>query len=240
MDERISVRQWQETYRSGSFDFSSYSDLFRIGWSYWECSDKSLANRTKKLAKVLMGLTCPYILDNFCVSFRNRAYDELHFRALSENDSHKSFWVTLDEPGQRRRWSLFTGRYGAEGPEFDSQNVRDIVRYINLLGPELELDAKPLFIVERRAVELYAHRCCGEPRKLPIYQEGAHHYSYTSFKDGQQYMVMTSANAEDVPPGLKSEKIKGIHVWPVAGTEKERPQPQQKPHKSCKRKEQER
>ena len=49
----------------------------------------------------------------------------------------KYFVVSLDSPHERMKWALVTERYGYDAPEFECGNVRDMVKYINAIAPEL-------------------------------------------------------------------------------------------------------
>lgn len=245
MPDKLSVRRWQEVYRSGVFDMSDPIMRERMGWYSWECPVESLAMRTEKLADIVMGITDPYILDHFGISFRNlssrfeKLYDEVGFWPFQEEDRSKGFWVTLDDPYHRRTWSLFTYRYGLDGPEFDCEDVREIIRYIDRSGPVLKRGGKPAFVAERRAVEIYAHRYHGEPWGLPVYRDGAHRYSYRFRQDGREHMVMAAAGLDDMPPGFDSklaEDIKGVYVYCPEDGANALPTPEKAVDRSQKRK----
>ena len=49
----------------------------------------------------------------------------------------KYFVVSLDSPHEHMKWALVTERYGYDAPEFECGNVRDMVKYINAIAPEL-------------------------------------------------------------------------------------------------------
>ena len=222
MDEDISVREWQELYRAGAFDSPNYSAMEKAGWYHWECSDKSLLYRTKRLAKVAEGIANPYILDNFVVRCRtissrfDKIYDEISFCPFDTEDLSKYIHVTRDDPYHRRKWSLFTSRYGSEGPEFDCSNVQGIIRYINRLGPQLEQNVMPLFLAEGRAVRRYVHRHFHEPWEIPVYRDGEHRYSFKSRQDGSEHAVIAAASLEGIPSGFDPklvDQIKGIYVY---------------------------
>ena len=168
-----------------------------------------------------MGITDPFILDNYYVWFKNNCpmtgplYDDVRFEPLVGERDGKYFLVSLDSPHERMKWSLVTERFGFSTPEFECANVREMIKYINQIGPELEQGVKPPFIAEKRAVEIYAN-IHGEPSGVHVYREGEHRYSYMSFQDRKERTVMAVASLENAPDGFvaeHAEEVKGIHVY---------------------------
>ena len=238
MDEHISVREWQERFKNGTF-----ANAEQAGWNDFLYPEEDRS--AQALAHLAMRITHPFILDQYYLEFSQhftdsgRAYGDVCSTPLNEDIGNR-FLVFLDSPRGRAKWSLVTIRFGAGGPEFECGNVQKMSGHINhTLGPELEQGIKPPFIAEKFAVEVYAG-ICGEPSSPRVYREGEHCYSYTSFLDGRQRVAMTSARAEDVPPGFVSGEIRGVYVWHVESAEKQRILSQTKPRKSSKRKEAER
>lgn len=235
MPENVTVRQWQKLYLAGAFDRKGIAVQMDAGWYNWACSSNSLPSRLKKLAKLVMGITDPYILDNYYISFANcssrfgKLYDYMGFFPLLDKDWRKGFGVTLDDPRHRKKWSLFTHRYDLEGhaPEFDCQDVRKMIRYVDRIGPELEQDVTPPFVGERRIVEVYAHRRRGEPWEIPVYRNGEHCYTYKSQQDGREHTVIVTPDLTALLPGFVPEEalpvtdvyftcpdhLKGLYVY---------------------------
>ncbi len=151
MRENISVRQWQAMYRMGAFSGKDRSVQIEAGWYDWFCRDESLAGRLKQLAPVVLGITDPFILDNFYVWFKNNCplngplYDDARFEPLSGERGGNYFLVIKDSPHEKAKWVLYTERYGFQEPEFQCGNVREMIRYVNGLGPQLGAPAKPSF-----------------------------------------------------------------------------------------------
>lgn len=118
MPDELSVRQWQEQFRAGAFERSDHTTQCRAGWYDWFCQDSALAGRLKKIGRVVMGITDPFILDNYHVWFKNNCplsgplYDDARFVPLSGERSGKYFVVSLDSPHERFKWALVTERYG--------------------------------------------------------------------------------------------------------------------------------
>ena len=174
MRDEISVRQWQERFKAGAFSARDTATQCAAGWYDWFCQDEALAGRLKKIARVVMGITDPFILDNYYVWFKNNCpvpgplYDDVRFDLLAGERDGKYFVVSLDSPRERMKWALTTERFGFDTPEFECRNVRDMVKYINELGPQLEKNITPAFVLEKQAVEAYIHRH-GEPLRLFIW-----------------------------------------------------------------------
>lgn len=143
MRENISVRQWQENYRAGVYDADDFATQCAAGWYDWFCPDSTLAGRLKKIGKVVMGITDPFILDNFFVWFKNNCpcngplYDDVRFEPLEGERDGKYFVVLLDSPHERAKWVLYTERYGFQAPECQCDSVLEMTSYVNHLGPEL-------------------------------------------------------------------------------------------------------
>lgn len=103
-----------------------------------------------------MGITDPYILDNYYVWFKNNCpvvgglYDDVRFEPLSGDRDGKYFVVSLDSSYESLRWTLFTERYDFGAPEYGCENVQDMVKYINSMAHELEQGVIPAFTVEQK------------------------------------------------------------------------------------------
>lgn len=215
----LTVRQWQEQYRAGTFELDSQEALDWAGWNdfYDPLNDRGLRN----LCKLVMSITHPFVLDNYHVYFLHHTpgvgpmYGCVYFDLLSDEQSKKSFDIALDSPHERKKWVLETRRYGDGGPEFECGDIRGMSRYINDMAHELERDIQPGFIAEKQAVRLYT-RFQGEPAGVRIYREGDHRYSYTSFQDGCQRMVVAADSLEKVPPGIQAGDavpVGGLYVF---------------------------
>lgn len=229
MCENISVRQWQEQYRAGAYRSKNADIQCSAGWSEWQCQDSALAGRLKRLAPVAMGITAPFILDNYCLRFTNICpmigplYDNVHFELLIGKRTEKYFLVTLNSPYERlAKWALTTARYGFTSAEFVCGNAKDMVKYINDMGRELELGLPPAFLAEQEAVAMYAE-LHGEPSGIFPYREGYHQYSYTSRKDKRLRHILVAHSLEDAPPGFQTEgavQVNGFYVFCPEDSEK--------------------
>ena len=139
----MSVREWQKRFRAGDFSSRDRAVQCEAGWYDWFCRDDALAGRLKKISGVVLGITDPFILDNYYVWFKNNCpldgplYDDVRFEPLTGERDGKYFVVSLDSPHEHMKWALVTERYGYDAPEFECGNVRDMVKYINAIAPEL-------------------------------------------------------------------------------------------------------
>ena len=143
MRDKISVREWQEKYRAGEYKSRDCNTQVRAGWHDWFCGDDALAGRLERISPVVMGITEPFILDNYYVWFKNNCplsgplYDDVRFEPLCGERDGKYFIVTKDSPHEKAKWALHTERHGFDSPEYQCGNVRDMIQYINNLGREL-------------------------------------------------------------------------------------------------------
>ena len=217
----MSVRQWQERFRTGDFSSRDRSVQCEAGWYDWFCRDEALAGRLKKLSGVVLGITDPYILDNYYVWFKNNCpvygplYDDVRFEPLSGERDGKYFVISLDSPHEQMKWALFTERYGYDAPEFECGNVRDMVKYVNAIAPELAQGIRPPFVKEKEAVGAYVRQHEGKDAYC-IRREGAHRFTYLSSCDWKYRPVAVSTSLEDIPEGFdagQAEKHGGLYVF---------------------------
>lgn len=143
MDEKLSVRQWQEEFRAGAFESKNVCTQIGAGWYDWFCEDHELADRLKEIGEVVMGMTDPFILDNYYVWFKNNCpldgplYDDVRFEPLSGERGGKYFVVSLDSPYEMSRYTLYTERNGFDQPEFGCERMEQMALYINGMAHEL-------------------------------------------------------------------------------------------------------
>lgn len=245
-EEHISVRQWQERFRAGAYQDKSFATQCEAGWYDWFCKTEALAGRLKKISSVVMGITDPYILDNYYVWFKNNCpmvgplYDDVRFEPLSGDRDGKYFVVCLDSPHENKRWALITERYDFGAPEFECDNVRDMAKYINAMARELDQGVVPHFVTERQAVAQFAllHEGTDQVR---VHREDNHSYSYSSPRDRQTKTVSVSSGKDSVPEGYSAEqgeRIGGLYVFSQEGPLPTISLPEKQP--APKRKEQER
>ncbi|UQT48475.1 hypothetical protein M5E87_28645 [Flavonifractor plautii] len=139
----MSVRTWQERFRAGDFSSRDRAVQCEAYWYDWFCRDDALAGRLKKISSVVLGITDPFILDNYYVWFKNNCplegplYDDVRFEPLTGERDGKYFLVALDSHHELIKWTLYTERYGYDAPEFCCGNVREMTAYINAMAPEL-------------------------------------------------------------------------------------------------------
>ena len=221
LDEDISVRQWQERFKAGAFDSPDHDTQCRAGWYDWFCQDKALAGRLKKIAKVVMGITSPFILDNYYVWFKNNLlasgplYDDVRFEPLSGNRDGKYFVVTLDYPPARAKWALITERYDFGVPEFVCANVREMIQRVNKLGAELERgDPSPL-ITEEKAVAAYIASQPDLKEFTDLHRIDGHTYSIFLARENRKEFIHAAMTPLCAPAGFQAEQavqIDGIYV----------------------------
>lgn len=217
----ISVREWQERFKAGAFDSPDLDTQCRAGWYDWFCQDRALAGRLKKIAKVVMGITSPFILDNYYVWFKNNLlasgplYDDVRFEPLSGNRDGKYFVVTLDYPPVKAKWALFTERYGFGTPEFVCGNVREMIQHVDNLGAELEQGAPSPLIAEEKAAAAYI---AGQPDLQgfsDLHRVSDHTFSIFHPGSGKKEFIHAALDPTCAPAGFQADQavqVNGIYV----------------------------
>lgn len=221
MDEHISVRQWQERFKAGAFDSPDLDTQCGAGWYDWFCQDKALAGRLKKIARVVMGITSPFILDNYYIWFKNNLlasgplYDDVRFEPLSGNRDGKYFVVTLDYPPAKAKWALFTERYDFGTPEFVCANVREMIQRVNKLGMELEQGAPSPLITEEKAVVAYIASQPDLKEFTDLHRVSAHTYSVFLARENRKEFIHAALDPSFAPQGFQKDQavqINGFYI----------------------------
>ena len=131
-------------------------------------------------------------------------YDDVRFEPLTGERDGKYFVVSLDSPHEHMKWALVTERYGYDAPEFECGNVRDMVKYINAIAPELAQGIQPRFVLEKAAVGEYVRQHEGKS-SYSIRRAGDHLFAYQSPRDWKYRTVAVSDSPENVPQGFPAE-----------------------------------
>ncbi len=145
MNDHISVREWQERFKSGAYSDPERSVQCDAGWYDWFCRDEALVKRLRQLAPLILGITEPAILDNYYLWLKNNCpvkgplYDDVRFEPLEGERDGRYFIVQRCSPWENHRWTLYTERRGFDEPEFGCRNVREMVKYINSVGKSIWL-----------------------------------------------------------------------------------------------------
>lgn len=239
--DRLSVRQWQEQFRAGTFESKDVRTQVRAGWYDWFCGDEALSGRLKKIARVVMGITDPFILDHYYIWFKNNCpmsgplYDDVRFEPLSGERDSKYFVVSLDSPHDTQKWSLYTERHGFDRAEFECANIRDMIAYINDMGRGLGRDANPASIDEHHAVRGYMLKH-DHTLDYPILKIGDHRFLYETSPDHGKKTIIVAHNLKDAPPDFaadRAEQYGGLYLYcpedaERAAPEQKRPKPSRK------------
>lgn len=227
MASDISVRQWQELYRTGAFaqDDSDAREL-----AGWDDFDDPLADRkVQALAKLVMGITHPLILDEYRVYFvehhpgEGPRYGSVCFRPTTGELSKRMFSIDLNCPFSRKKWALSTMRYGEGEAEFECGHIRSMIRYIHTMAGELEQGIKPAFWPEMEAAKQFAFEYLPGCGHLVLRREGEHSYSTWDRITGRRVTLHVSHKPEDAPPGFQAQDavpVCGLYVFPQKDSER--------------------
>lgn len=216
MPDKITVRQWQEQYRSGAFAQEDEKTKGLAGWSDFDCPQDD--RNVQALVKLVMGITHPLILDEYHIYFvehrpnQGPRYGSVCFDPLTGKWNERMFSVDLDCPFSREKWGLYTRRYGEGEPEFECGNIRRMLRYIHTMAHELEYGIDPPFWEEKKAAEqfVFERGCYGS---VVLHREGEHSYSYWDLRTDSRKVVHVGTNAPSGSQTSGGEEINGLYVY---------------------------
>lgn len=224
----ITVRQWQELYRTGTFAADDQDTRELAGWS--DFNDPLSDRRVKSLSKLVLGITHPFVLDSYHVYFVEHwpnvgpRYGSVCFYSLAKDRFQCLFSVDLDYPYAREKWALSTMRYGEGESEFECGHIRRMIRYIHVMAGELEQDVKPPFWAEKAAAQQFVYEHLPNCGYTILRREGEHSYSTWERDSDRRIILHVAASLEDTPPGFQAEDavpMRGLYVFPQKGTEKD-------------------
>lgn len=228
-ENEISVRQWLEKYYAclrGPRDFAAQ---FENDWHDSNFSDNNEMHRhISCFVKLLAAITDPYILDNYYIwfyqhgmPFSGKQYDDIRFDPLSGKRNGQYFTVKLNHAG-RKKWSLYSERFGYFAPEYECDAVRDMAQYIDGMGREFAQGIKPAFLSEKWAVERFIALQDGLFCDRIVYRAGEHRYQYHSSNNPKLRTAIVASASGKLPDGFPLEQAKefrGLLVWSPDGME---------------------
>ncbi len=223
----LTVRQWQKLYQAGTFAADDCDARELAGWSNF--SDPLTDRRVHSLSKLVLGITHPFILDNYRVFFSDGQpnagpkYGGVCFYPLDKERFQCLFGVDLDYPYAREKWSLFTRRYGEGEYEFECGHIRRMIRYIHTMAGELEHNIKPAFWPEMKAARQFVFERLPDCGHLVLRREGEHSYSTWQRDTDRRVFLHVAHRPEDAPPGFQAgdaAPMCGLYVFARKDAEK--------------------
>lgn len=137
MWQKITTREWQNQFAKGWFDDNNFSTQTAAGWYDWFCKDTSLANKTKKMGKIIKQVKDggKVDLDKTYVWFKNNCplcgplYDDFRFADLETGDTQ--FTIKIDCFWSNYKYLVYARKNGFEKPSFETNNSRELVKWLN-------------------------------------------------------------------------------------------------------------
>lgn len=148
----MTLREFKQRFEAGHFAATDFDTQVEAGWYDWFCSTEALAGRLKRLYPIIRMIDNDFLLDNYYLWFKNNCpcagslYDDIRFEPLNkylkiaEEDSLRDkffFGIAVDDKRHEFKYSLFSGRNDYY-TEFETNNRKELVAYINKMGMEFE------------------------------------------------------------------------------------------------------
>lgn len=131
------VIEWQKEFENGLFDDPSFKTQVEAGWYDWFCKDTSLANKTKKMGKIIAQVKAGGKVDvnNWYVWFKNNCpcchplYDDFRFAEQATGDTQLT--IQINAGYNKHRYTVYGRRNNFETPLFESDSSNELVKWLN-------------------------------------------------------------------------------------------------------------
>lgn len=142
MKDSISIRQWQKNFQNGDYNNPDFNTQVKAGWWDWFCRDSSLANKTKRMGKIVAQIKDggKVDLDKNYVWFKNNCpmayglYDDFRIANLEDGEVQMTIVCGSTYPDEDRY--MVYGRKEKHGefldePLFRTKSSRELIKWLN-------------------------------------------------------------------------------------------------------------
>ena len=141
MEEKRTVRSWQQAYNSGAFELPDRKTQIDAGWYDWFCKDSSLKNKTKKIGNIIKGIKAggKVNLKDWYIWFKNNCplngplYDDFRFANLETGEVQ--FTVQIDCCWNKHKYCVYGRTFDGIGhwdkPLFETDSIKELLAWFN-------------------------------------------------------------------------------------------------------------
>ena len=137
MRNETSVREWQVKFNLSGFDNPDRRTQIDAGWYDWFCRDTSLANKTKKMGRIIKQVKDggKVNLDTMYVWFKNNCplngplYDDFRFADIETGDVQ--FTIQIDCCWNNSKYAVYARKAGWDKPAFETNSSKELVKWLN-------------------------------------------------------------------------------------------------------------
>ena len=137
MRNETSVREWQVKFSLSGFDNPDRRTQIDAGWYDWFCRDTSLANKTKKMGRIIKQVKDggKVNLDTMYVWFKNNCplngplYDDFRFADIETGDVQ--FTIQIDCCWYNSKYAVYARKTGWDKPAFETNSSKELVKWLN-------------------------------------------------------------------------------------------------------------
>lgn len=137
MSKEISVREWQLMFANGEFDSHDTACQCAAGWYDWFCKSSSLANKTKRLGRLVKQVKDggKVNLDTMYVWFKNNCpcvgplYDD--FRFADRETGNVQFTIACDDQRAEHKYEVWGRHNDFNGPITGFDSAKELIAWLN-------------------------------------------------------------------------------------------------------------
>jgi len=133
----INVLQWQKNFKMGRYIPNDFNTQVEAGWYDWFCKEKSLAEKTNKMGKIISQVKDggKIDLEKMYVWFKNNCpfvgplYDDFRFADIETGNT--MFTIAIDDKRASTKYEVWCWKNGFREAYIGFKNSRDLVKWLN-------------------------------------------------------------------------------------------------------------
>lgn len=141
MNNKITIWNWINNFMMSKYDSEDVKTQIEAGWYDWFCKDSSLANKTKRMGRIIKRIHGGKVdINRWYVWFKNNCplngplYDDFRFADIETGEVQ--FTIQIDCCWNLRKYVVWGRKapgepFQSDKPLFETDDVKELVDWFN-------------------------------------------------------------------------------------------------------------